>query len=57
MNRWVVYSTCSIFALCWPAAFAPGSSAEEASVPPAAFEGVPAPLGGLSEPAPQPTGA
>jgi hypothetical protein len=57
MNRWVVYSTCSIFALCWPTALAPGPGAEEAPVPPAAFEGASAPLGGLSEPAPQPTGA
>lgn len=38
MNRWVVYSTCSIFALCSPLALAPGPQAEDASVPPAAVE-------------------
>ena len=45
MNRWVVYSTCSIFALCSPAGFAPGPQVEESSVPPAAVELGPGPLG------------
>src|SRR5678810_282065 len=57
MNRWVVYSTCSIFALCSPAGFAPGPQVEESSVPPAAVELGPGPLGAAPEPAPHPTGA
>ncbi len=52
MNRWVVYSTCSIFALCSPAAFAPGPQAEEASTPPAAVELSPGPPSGPPEPTP-----
>jgi|GEM_PF-3215993 hypothetical protein len=57
MNRWVVYSTCSIFALCSPAGFAPGPQVEESSVPPAAVELGPGPLGAAPEPTPHPTGA
>lgn len=56
MNRWVVYSTCSIFALCSPLALAPGPQAEDASVPPEAVELGPVPLGGPPEPTPHPTG-
>lgn len=57
MNRWVVYSTCSIFALCSPAALAPGPRVEEGSGPPAEVELRPAPRGGSSEPTPQPPAA
>ena len=50
MNRWVVYSTCSIFALCSPAAIAPGPQAEDGTAPPATVEVGPGPLGGAPEP-------
>jgi hypothetical protein len=52
VNCWVVYSTCSIFALCSPAALASGLQAEDASVPAAAVEVGPAALGGPPEPPP-----
>jgi hypothetical protein len=55
MKHWVVYSTCSIFALCSPAEIASGPPAEDGAMPPAALE--PGPLGGAAEPAPLPTGA
>jgi hypothetical protein len=57
MNRWVVYSTCSIFALCSPAAVASGPEAEDGSVPRVAVEISPVPSGGSPEPTPHPTGS
>ena len=56
MKHWVVYSTCSIFALCSPAEIASGPPAEDGVMPPAALELGPGPLGGAAEPAPLPTG-
>jgi hypothetical protein len=57
MKHWVMYSTCSIFALCSPAEIASGPQVEDFAVPPAAVELGPGPLAGASEPAPLPTGA